>query len=916
MVLAAWSAASAETRMLREGFDSPRTSWTVESTSRLVQTSRHRRNGTFAHDGGASEEVVFSSKLIAPRVVLTHRAPPAKVFDELTASLWVYSNQVGAQLGVRIRFPHQIDPRTEEPMWVDLLGPPCRKANQWQQISCRTSQDAIDAQLRRLRSQLRSRSGTSSVDTRDFHVDRIVLHMELPAGTTSLHLDDLEFGPIISPDASAESTESVARTRESTLPRVSIGDDRLLIDGQPFLPIFTPYHGESIRSVAESGVNVLWIRDASDAALLQALKDENLFAMAEPPRPPDREIGVSNPDAIGLLPLTSETEPILMWNLGTQLKPDVVQQTATWANMVRDADFRMARPVLADVVGSERDYHRDLDLVGSSRHCLHTSTSPRAYFDLLRWKRRLSLPDKPSFTFVQTEPSTANLAGRPEARVVPVVEPEQIFFQVYAAIAAGYKGIGYWKHTPLTTDAPGGDERRLAMSLVNTHLKLLEPWVATGKVSAIVPVTLGAPEAEPAPPRGRRFGLPLKKLLPGDRSSDEAAGRPPSEILAADIRSEHGVLILPIWLEEGAQFQPGPMTANEVSFVIAPPGEILQVWEVTTTGVAPLPHQSERFSGGTRIRISGFDQYSAILITHNSSAIEPLHRRIAETRTKSARDWIDLASAKLTRVISVHNEVAELAPRAIRSDSVLAEARRRIERAEREFERGNYDEVRRESRVVMQMTRSVQRADWEQATGQLTSGVSSPYTICFQTLPDHWRLIAAIGKRERRSENLLRSGNFEDAATVNARWEHKHSQDDAVRPAAELSNRSAEGSYSLRMHARPADPSRPPGELDVPPVRFVSPAIRVYAGQIVLITGKVQLASPVSASLDGLVVTESLLGTVGALRWNQPTPENEWESFTLIREVTESGDLHVALELRGFGDARVDDLQIIAVEAD
>ena len=908
---------SGETRMLREGFDSPRTTWTVESKSRQVQTSRHRRSGSMSHSGGASEELVFITNQIAPRLVLTHRAPLARVFDQLTASLWVYSNQVGAQLGVRIQFPHQIDPQTGEPLWVDLLGPPSKRANEWQQISCRTSQEAIDAQVRRLRDQLRRESGDTSVNIRDFHVDRIVLHMELPAGATRIYLDDLEFGPIVSPETSSEDVVDGGLMPESTLPKVTLGDDRLLVDGRPFLPIFTPYHGESLQSIAESGINVLWIRDSGDQSLLQALKDEKLYAMAEPPRPPERDVGESSPDGIGLLPLTSDTEPILMWNVGTRLKSDGVQQTANWANMVRDADYRLSRPVLADVVGSERDYHRDLDLVGSSRHCLHTSTSPRNYFDFLRWKRRLSLPDKPSFTFIQTEPSAANLEGRPDGRSLPVVEPEQIFLQVYAAMAAGYKGIGYWKYTPLTTDAPGGEERRLAMSLVNAHLSLLEPWLATGKVSAVVPVSLGAPAAEGTAPRGRRFGLPLKRLLPGNRGAQGEVNPASSGIVAADIRSEHGVLILPVWLEEGAQFQPGPMTADEISFVIAPPGDILQVWEVTTTGVVPLPHQSERFSGGTRIRVGGFDQFASILITHDSRVLEPLREKIAAGQEKSAREWIDLASAKLTRVTTVHGEVAERVPDPVRSDAILEEARRRIERAEIEFERRNFDEVRRQSRVAMQLTRTVQRADWKQAVAQLSSGVSSPHTICFQTLPDHWRMVAAIGRRGQRGENLLRSGGFEDADTVYAHgWRHVESEDARLRTGAELNSTSAEGEYSLRLHARPADPSRPPAELAEPAVQFVSPALRVYAGQIVLITGKVQLATPVAASADGLVIAESIQGTVGALRWQAPTADNQWESFTMIREVVESGDLRISIELRGIGDVRVDDIQVLAINPD
>ena len=55
---------------------------------------------------------------------------------------------------------------------------------------------------------------------------------------------------------------------------------------------------------------------------------------------------------------------------------------------------------------------------------------------------------------------------------------------------------------------------------------------------------------------------------------------------------------------------------------------------------------------------------------------------------------------------------------------------------------------------------------------------------------------------------------------------------------------------------------------------------------------------------------------VGALRWKDPTPDKQWEGFQLIREVQQSGELRVTLELRGLGDVRIDDLRVMAVDPD
>ncbi len=909
-------AALGQTRAFREGFDGAATSWRLDAARPSTMPLVHRRNGQVTHDGGAAEEFRFSTSQVETPRKLVHAVPPGLVFEELNASLWVQSNRAGLRLGVRMRFPHQIDPRTQQPLTVDLLGETYSEPHRWQMLNCRTTDRAVEDQLVRLRNQFMRLTGRPDVDARESFVDAVILYLELQPGDTELYMDDLSVGPLVEPPPGA----SVGRPSDADgadgRPRLVIRDDQMLLDGRPLFPLMTAYQGEQVDLLAECGFNVIWIERYDDEALLSALTDAGLFAMAAPPQPVERDIGAEDGGSFGLLPVTSRTRQILFWNLGTRLRPEGLPELVNWADLVREADQRLERPLLVDVTGAEGAFHRHVDVLSSSRHILHTSTSPLEYFDGLRAKRQLALPGKPCLTHLQTEPATANLELRTEGNLRPVVEPEQIWMQAYAALSAGYKGISYWKYAPLQNDAPAADECRLAITLCNEHIRLLEPWLAAGKTVETVPATLSGPVLPATAPRpGGRAGQPRRRA---PRDSTSAVSSTRSEIQVAVIKGKQSLLLLPVWYEDDAQFQPGSMTAREISFQISPQGDNVRAWEVTTTSISPLPQpQVRRITGGLEIRVADFDQFAAILLTPDQESVASVARQVEALRDGAARGWIDLAAAKLARVSAVHADLEADAPTVRNGTKLLADARRNVEAAETALSRGNPDEARRRSRQAMALMRTVQRQHWENAAARLSSGVSSPHTICFQTLPDHWRMISALGGRREPGDNLLKSGRFEDSDTILASgWEHWKSSDQAIRPYSQLLGVAAEGRYCLQLVAEPADPSRPPAELREAAVRWISPPVPVYAGQMLLITGKIQLATPVTASVDGLMIYESLAGTVGALRWKDLTPDRQWENFQLIREVQQSGELRVTLELRGLGDVRIDDLRIMAVDPD
>jgi hypothetical protein len=210
---------------------------------------------------------------------------------------------------------------------------------------------------------------------------------------------------------------------------------------------------------------------------------------------------------------------------------------------------------------------------------------------------------------------------------------------------------------------------------------------------------------------------------------------------------------------------------------------------------------------------------------------------------------------------------------------------------------------------AMQLQRILQRLHWEDAVRKLSSPVSSPHTICFQTLPDHWRLVARLGESRMDNNNLLRSGDFEDIDTMKVeRWQHSQETIEGVRAAAELYPQARQGSYSLRMVSAPVPGKELPAVLPRNPVTVSTPPVTVHSGQVVTVSGWVKVATPISHSLEGAVLYDNLGGPNSALRWQAA---GDWQRFSLIREVQRSGSFTLNMSLGGLGEIQFDDLKII-----
>ncbi|MFV0443892.1 MAG: hypothetical protein ACK5Q5_10005 [Planctomycetaceae bacterium] len=906
----------------RDGFESESPTWKVSADGNNATQLRDReRTSQLVHEGSRAEMVRVHSARRGGTLYLEQTVPPALVFDELTASVWVRCNRPGLQLGVRIVFPSQVDPRSEtkQLLTADFWGESCLNTHRWQRLSCRTTDAEVRQLLSRLRSQIGGALATTDIDTHGMSVDQVLLRHALEAGESEYALDTLQLSPFIDP--AANGTEIVqTKAEQAIVAPVTMGDGRLLRDGRPYFPVFTRYHGEPLEQLRQSGFNLMLIPKYDDLPLLKSLEQAGLGAMCEPPalqvKPPEQTGDVAY--NVGLPRFTADTNNILMWHLGADVSPEALASVRAASNAVRDAD-RYRRPILVDVQGNIREFHRTVDVVGYSKHAMQTSLGPQEYFQFLQRESLAALRGKPTFTWVFTEPNPANLENRAAEAIQPQLEPEQIWMQVYAAIGAGAKGIGYWTRDEFTQDTPAAIERRQATTLANLQLYLLRDWLATGKVHGLAPVRLGS--TANVVRQGMTSGLvgSFNKLLakPGPADALEL------QVQVPIIQCQHGLLILPQWLEQDGQFQPGPMRAEDVRIQLRGMGLVTHAWEVTTTDI--LAHNlrvDDGGSGGPELTLKRLDQTAAIVIPTDPRVIDQMRQEVQAIRETAANAWVNLAEMKLRRVVAVHDLLMslELQPSqdsnaslraAADSDAQLSAARRWLHEAQRQHQQGNFDATRVASEEVLRLTRIVQRQHWERAVQAVSSPIASPYTICFTTLPDFWRMTQTLSRARISQNNLMRAGSFEHwDALLAAGWQyHALSEGDGVETLIELNSGGAIGNC-LRLAARPTDPENAPVVLDRAPIVYLSEPIPVESGQVVHIIGKVRIDSPVTNSRNGLMLYDNMSGSVGALRWMDGTPTNRWLPFELLRPVQSSGELRLTLELTGFGDVRFDEIQI------
>ena len=203
--------------------------------------------------------------------------------------------------------------------------------------------------------------------------------------------------------------------------------------------------------------------------------------------------------------------------------------------------------------------------------------------------------------------------------------------------------------------------------------------------------------------------------------------------------------------------------------------------------------------------------------------------------------------------------------------------------------------------------RLLERTAWQKAVDKLPSPVSSPATVAFRTLPWQAELLAIANSN---GVNQLVGGDFEDVGVMDqAGWRRFQNPAPDVYCDVRLAQAAAHsGRLGVLLVAHPAHAEMPDLLLETPPVWLTSPAVPVEAGTLVRIHAWVRVSQPITGSVDGLLVVDSLGGEPLAERIVQT--HGSWREVNLYRVAPESGAVSVTFALTGLGEVALDNVTI------
>jgi hypothetical protein len=438
-------------------------------------------------------------------------------------------------------------------------------------------------------------------------------------------------------------------------------------------------------------------------------------------------------------------------------------------------------------------------------------------------------------------------------------------------------------------DAPDAATKRRAaiLELVNLELHLIDRWAAAG---SWVP----------------------------------HAGTNDATVDGAVIKTDRSRLLLPIYAPPNSQFVMGNPIHGKLTFTVLGVPEGDNAYELSLTSFRPL--HSERKAGGTRVILGDSDgnsliteRDSLVVFTQDETVIRNLRVGLGEIRQRAAELTCDIVRSELVEVEVTERRLTELG-RAIRGTGT----RVRIDAALKGLAQcegllktdapGAYYQAR----LAQQALRIVQWAHWEAAVPATAWPLADAWTAGFSTLPEHYRFANEIASA-KRGANRLPEGACEDLnAMMQAGWKHyEHLQSgerrqDGVRTGVDLSPKAAHwGRSGLRLWAAPENPKNKPGLIETPPLWVTSAPLSVDQGDLVQIQGWLRIPQPITGSVDGLMMIDSLSGEALALR---TTSEPAWRQFTWYRTAARSGSMAVTFALSGLGEAWIDDVTVQIVE--
>ena len=903
----------------------------------------HAIDDRHARNAGTSEYIKIEANPApgtdAEFVHYYYETPPAPISADTVARLWVKGYRTGIQLKARVVLPKERDPKNPDSALTLLIaGDSYSRTHTWQQLSLGDPRDA----LRRTLPVLTARLGRT-VDTTGAYIDQLVLNVYCGAGVSEVWVDDLEISPV---ERKAESVgprgvgAPTARAKGRT-PTVEFSNGDILVNDKPFFMRAIRHSNTPLKALEIARFNTIWFPGEVAPAVYEEAIAAKFFIVPSLPLPSaDWDSGRPNQGDPAVLAKDAELvtkhlrkflsgDAVLMWDLGYGRTTEQVRRVGQLAGILKTYDPK--RPRAVDLWDGHQAYANYVDAVGAHRWPLFTDLSFPQYRDWLSQRRALTGPGKLSWTWIQThlpEWYVKLNTGQTQCDHFddPIgPHPEQIRILTYLAVAAGYRGLGYWSDRFLAKSHHGTD-RLLELFLLNAEMELLEPVL----MKAINPA----------------------RWITTDHPS----------VFAAVISGPKETIVLPVWLGDGDQYCPQQGTVPAVTMIVPLVPDGAQPWSLSAAGVTPI-RNAERVPAGTRITIPEFDTAAAVVFTADLALDGKVVKWQDDTRNKlaptAAQYAREQAHVQYTKAAAIHAKiVAAGGPPIEEADDLFAKAAAAMRRASLYTDNNQPDLAYREARRALRPLRVLMRAHWQKAVETLDVPTASPYAVSVYSLPKHYELAKYV-QCCRPGGNALPHGGFElrekapdGGAAVSSLpgWVARKTILDPVVGTAAIVNSDSKlvadpdpgfaihnpdryapgrpvptkqdalraapvptlGNHVLQFSILPkVDPNAKPGErpqaLERSFLAVDSPPAEFPPGTWVRVRFWAKLGTPIGASADGALVYDSAGGEPLAVRLTTP---GRWKQYHLYRQVPASGKINVTFALTGIGIAFFDDVAI------
>lgn len=896
-VAAACAAAAPELRaaVIEDACDGPQPTWNLTASDTAPRVLAHDRSPAAARRGSAGERFVIDA---SAGTTLTLEIPigHAGVIDELAAEVWVRSNRPDIRIAAKVRLPQFPASTSGEPVDVLVPGTRSQAIDRWQRLTV----TGVPATLRRQLPALHAEHGPRGSLTGAV-VTHIVLELYSSPGRYDVAIDDLRVtgmietpspagataGPTPRPDPAVRPAAAFAAAGVSAGaqpppqdPPSGLNRGVLEVAGLPFFPRALDHNGEPLEQLAALGFNCVRLREPASGDLIEEARRANVWLICPPPALP--HVDVRDPDSMPLF--SANWDRVLMWDLGTGLTEDSIEDLAERGRRLRACDQRAGRPLIAAADSGVRAISRHVDMIVARKTVLGTSLELLDYQTWLRERPRLMRPGTPLLASLSTEldPHTARqaaaLAGIGGNGLA--VDPESLSLAALATVAAGARGILFTSSRRIDGSDAESRARAVAVQAMNLRLKILEPWAAAGRFAA------------------------------AGQASD-------SEVQTAVLEAARARVVLAWRCVQGSQIVARhyhgdvPDAATPLTLLVPGVPEAHRAWEISPAGLRPL--KTRRVTGGVSVTLETFHSQALVLFSGEPAVTAHVQERVREL----APLMLASARARAAGVLAAGSQLlGRLPPTALGTlpaANMLAVAQQDAIAAESLLATDPATAVMKFHRAIA-IGSQVERLAWERGVLATGSMVASPLSASDATLAEHWRFIEALGGTSQ-GPTLLPGGAMEQLDDLSGNgWRHFAVQDQAVRTAVEITRGNPfDGAACLTIRAVPANPAEPPVVLETPPVWITTPPLSAPPGKLIEIEAQVAVDEPIQGSVDGLLVFDSFGGPALAERVGQT---KGWRRLVLYRIVPAdtTAPLLVTFAMTGLGAARLDEVAIRVIE--